>query len=167
MKISMFRFYKTQIITGFVYGIVVLIGTIIISTHYATGNILDDCILPICGFSLALIGGLSPVLINIRQLNRVVLKHDSCISYSIFRRKLCEVKYSERVFYSLVDVRFAYAPPVRFIALSNRPFTCEQNPKSIFGKKFYGTYDQNQIILFPYDGQVAPLLNLKDWYKMN
>lgn len=167
MKISMFKFYKTSIIVGLVYGSIVLIGSIIISVYYATGNILDDCILPICGITLALLGGLSPALINVRQLNHVYLDHERCISYSLLRQKLCQVNYNEYVFYSFFDVRFAYAPPVKFIAISNMPFKCEQNPKSIFDKKFYGYYDRSRIVIFPYDDKVASFLNLDDWKKIN
>ncbi len=161
MKISMFRFYKTSIITALVYGMIVLIGSIILSCYYATHIFL------IIGLAFALLAAVFPIKIYHRNLTHVLLEREKCIAYSLFNQKLCQVNFNEKTFYSFFDVRFLYAPPVRFIALSNTPFQCVQNTKSIFEEKFYGVYNQKRIVIIPYDAQVAPLLKLNAWCKNN
>ena len=167
MKISMFKFYKTTIICFMTLGIFAIIGSIIFTVYYYSGVGLDDYIVLLWVIPMGIAVSLFPILINYKQLTHVFLNHEKCISYSLLRKKLCQINLNEPVFYSFFDVRFAYTPSVRFIALSNIPFRCEQNPKSFFEKKFYGSYDQKQIIIFPYGEQVVPLLNLDNWHKIN
>ncbi len=164
MKISMFKFYKTSVISFIALATILIIASLAYTAFYTDGE-MDECIMMYISIPIGFAISLFPILINYRQLTHVSLDHDKCISYSLLGKKLCQINYNEYVFYSFFDVRFAYAPPVRFIALSNLPFVCNQNPKSIFEKKFYGAYDQKQIIIFPYDDQVAPLLNLDNWQK--
>lgn len=167
MKITMFKLYKTSIICSSALGIFVIVGSIIFTIYYYSGVGLDDFIVLLDAIPIGIAISLFPILINYKQLTHVFLNHEKCISYSLLRKKLCQININENVFYSFFDVRFAYAPSVKFIALSNMPFKCEQNHKSILEKKFYGSYDQKQIIIFPYDDYVAPLLNLDNWHKIN
>lgn len=167
MKISMFKFYKSTIIFCSILGIFTIVGSIIFTIYYYSGVGLDDYIMLFLVIPIGIGVSLFPIIINYKQLTHVFLEHDKCISYSLLRKNLCQINFNESVFYSFFDVRFLYEPPIRFIALSNMSFKCVQDTKSIFEKKFYGTYNQKQIIIFPYDDQVVPLLNLDNWHRIN
>ncbi len=167
MKINMFKFYKISCICLLSLGLCVILGSIILTICNYQGIGIDDFIMLFLAVPLGIVISLFPVLINYKQLTHISLDHEKCISYSLLGKRLCEINYHTTVFYSFFEVKFLYAPPVRFIAISNMPFKCEQNPKSIFDKKFYGCYDQSRIIIFPYDDKVALFLNLDDWQKIN
>lgn len=167
MKINMFKFYKAGIICLLTLGIIEIIGSIIFTAYYYTGNGIDDCIILFIAFPIGLVVALFPICISYRQLTYVLLDDTKCTSYSLLRKRLCEVDFKESVFYSEFYVKFAYKPRVKFIALSNEPFVCKQNSESAFEKKFYGAYNQNKIIIFPYDEHTSPLLNLDEWHAVN
>lgn len=167
MKISMFKFYKSSFICLLSLGLCVISGSIIFTISNYQGVGIDDFIMLFLVVPIGIVVSLFPVLINYKQLTHISLDHEKCISYSLLGKRLCQTNYNITVFYSFFDVRFAYVPPVRFIAISNMPFKCEQNPKSVFERKFYGCYNQSRIIIFPYDDKVASFLNLDDWHKIN
>ena len=60
------------------------------------------------------------------------------------------------------DVRFTYSAPMKFVALSNEPFSCVSR-NGVFKAGFYGAYDPKKIIVFPYDNKTAPWLAVDCW----
>lgn len=166
MKIGLLKYYKSNFICFLMLGVCIIVGAIIFTFYYYQGEGLDDFIMLFLAVPIGIVISLFPILISYKQLNFVYLENDMCVSYSLLKKKLCQVNYNERVFYSFFDVKFAYAPVVKFIALSNTPFLCKQNPESFLEKKFYGTYDNTRIIVFPYDKQVAQRLNIDDWHNV-
>lgn len=67
-----------------------------------------------------------------------------------------------RYFTLFFDVRFTYSAPMKFIALSNEPFSCVSR-NGMFKAGFYGAYDPTKIIVFPYDNKTAPWLTVDCW----
>ena len=151
----MFKFYKNSFIFSLTLGIFVIVGSVIFTINYYRGVGVDDFIMLFLGIPIGVLNALFPIFLNYRQLIYIVLDERKCISYTLFKKKLCQVDFDRYVYYSFFDVKFAYSPLVKFIALSNMPFICNQNSKSVFEKKFYGAYDQRKIIVFPYDNQLA------------
>ena len=162
MKINMFQFYKRTTICFFVLAIIVLSGSVLLVFAFWTGC-KEDFIILISGTLISTICFCFPILLNYRQLTRVLLDTEKCTSYSFLGKILCEIQLDKNVLYSIFFVRFAYAPAVKFIAISNEPFVCEQLQKNFLEKTFYGTYNQKKIIIFPYDEKVIPYLNLDKW----
>ena len=167
MKISMFKFYKIDIICFLTLGIFVIVGSIIFTIYYYSGNGVDDYIFLLLCIPLGIFIILFPICLFYRALIYVLFEDKKCTSYSLLKKKLCEVDLSNRVFYSEFYVKFLYVPPIKFIALSNEPFVCKQNPKSILERGFYGSYNQKKIIIFPYDEQIASFLSFDEFQRIN
>ena len=174
MKISMFKFYKARCIFFLIMGAALIAGAIAFTIYFYSGaGIIEDFLLLILAVPMAPIIALLPFFMSYGQMTHVILDEGKCVSYSLLNKKLCRVRYDKDVFYSFFYVKFLYEPEVRFIALSNSPFQCRQTLAEItditgaLKKKFYGTYNQRKIIVFPYDETVAPLLHLDDWHMNN
>lgn len=163
MSIYTFKFYKNSIICFAVIGLLVIIGSVVFIAYYHTNEGVEDYIMLFITIPAAVMIALFPILLNYKHLTQVQINENNCVAYSFLRRKLCTVHFNEQVFYSVFYVRFAYAPPVKFIAVSNEPFSFEHNHKHISKRSFYGAYNQKKIIVFPYDEQVAALLNPEKW----
>lgn len=166
MTIPMFKFYKNSIICFAAIGLLIIIGSLVFTAYYQTGDGADDYIMLFVAVPIAVLIALFPIFLNYKHLTQVQLNENHCVSYTLCRKKLCTVDFKKPVFYSAFYVRFAYAPPVKFIAVSNVPFTVEQNCTLLSKRGFYGAYNQKRIIVFPYDEQVASLLNLEKWEKI-
>ena len=138
-----------------------MVGAIVFTVYYYTGSGLDDYIMLFLAVPEGLGVALFPILLNYKQLSHAVLDTQTCTSYSFLGKKHCTVHFAEKVYYAVFYVKFAYTPQIRFIALSNEKFVCENRPRSIFEKSFYGKYNPKKIIVFPYDEKAAPLLHLK------
>lgn len=167
MKISMLKCYKTNIICFATLGLLMIVGAIVFTVYYYTGSGLDDYIMLFIAVPGGLCIALFPILLNYKHLTHLVLNTQICTSYSFLGKKRCTVHFAEKVYYAVFYVQFAYAPQIRFIALSNEKYVCENRPRSIFEKSFYGKYNPKKIIVFPYDEKVAPLLHLNDWIRVN
>ena len=163
MIIHMSKFYKTSIICFIVIGLLIIISALVFTVYYHNGEGLSDYIMLFVTVPIALLTILFPILLNYKHLTQVHLNENTCIAYSFLRKKLCTVNLKKQVFYSVFYVRFAYAPQVKFIAVSNAPFTVEQNCNCISKRGFYGAYNKKKIIVFPYNEQVASLLYLEKW----
>lgn len=153
MKINMIRFYKTAIIVFGIISLIIIMVSVVFAILFQTGGA-EGVLMLLLGIFAGIMCLLFPILLNGRQLTRVQLSADSAEAYSFLGRKLCSVDFSKEVFSAPFDVRFPYAPPVKFIAVSNEPFA---DPKQ--SKRFYGTYDREKIIVFPYDEQTAQFVN--------
>lgn len=154
----MFKFYKIGIATSIALGFIIIIGSVILTIFCRLSNVIFLIAVP-CGLMIALF----PILLNHRQLTNVLLSESEVVSYSLFGEKLCAVSLGEPVFYSFFYVRPPCEPEIEFIAISNESFICDNDFKSFSKKRFYGSYDRKTIIIFPYDEQVAPLLNIDNW----
>lgn len=143
MKISLLKYYKTSIISLSALGIFAIVLSFIFT--FFDGSNLDDYIMLFVTVPVGIAVSLFPILINYKQLTCVVLSHEKCISYSLLRKKLCQINFDEHVFYSFFDVRFSYKPVVRFIALSNMPFNCEQNNNISFKRSFMEHIIKNKL----------------------
>lgn len=163
MTIHMLKFYKNSIICFTAIGLLIIIGTLIFTAYYQTGYGADDYIMLFVAVPIAIMIALFPIFLNYKHLTQVQLNENHCVSYSLCRKKLCTVDFKKPVFYSVFYVRFAYAPPVNFIAVSNGPFAVEQNCNSPSKRGFYGAYNQKKIIVFPYNEQVKSQLHLEKW----
>lgn len=163
MTIHMLKFYKNSIICFAAIGLLIIIGALIFTAYYQTGEGVDDYIMLFVAVPIAVLIALFPIFLNYKHLTQVQLNENHCVSYTLCRKKLCTVDFKKPVFYSVFYVRFAYAPPVRFIAVSNAPFAVAQNCNSLSKRGFYGAYNRKEIIVFPYDEQVASQLHLEKW----
>lgn len=163
MTIHMFKFYKNSIICFAAIGLLIIIGTLIFTAYYQTGEGADDYIMLFVAVPIAVLIALFPMFLNYKHLTQIRLHENTCIAYSFLRKKLCTVDFMKPVFYSVFYVRFAYAPQVKFIAVSNEPFLMETSGKHLLKRNFYGAYNRKEIIVFPYDDQIASLLHLEKW----
>ena len=82
----------------------------------------------------------------------------------MFGKKLYQVEYYKPVYYNFFDVHFARMSPVKFVALSNVPFSCMQTRSALAQKSFYGTYDRTQVAILPYDDDIATNLHVNSWH---
>lgn len=162
MTIHMYKFYKNSIICFATISLLIIIGALIFTAYYQTGDSADFIML-FAAVPIAVLIALFPIFLNYKHLTQIRLYENTCIAYSFLRKKLCTVDFEKQVYYSVFYVRFAYAPQVEFIAVSNAPFTVEQNGNTFSKRGFYGAYNQKRIIVFPYDAQVASLLHLEKW----
>ncbi len=163
MKISLFKFYRNCFIIFWTAAILVIVSSIITTICFGVET-KEGFLILFWGFSLGMICIVFPVLLNYRQLTYVIFEKHICSAYSFTHKKLCSIELNQNVFYAEFFVRFALTPQVKFIALSNEPFICSQS-QSYFGKKFYGSYNQTKILIFPYDEQVIPYLRFECWNK--
>ena len=159
MKINMFRFYKTGCVCFFILGLFIIIGSIIAAFQFYRNIGIGDFIIVFVGVPIGVVVALFPIFLYYKQLTYVTLEKNKCTSYSLFKKKLCQVDYNIKVYYSFFDVNFLYSPTVKFVALSNMPFECD-NRVGIIKKGFYGSYDQTKIIIIPYDNQVSSMIKL-------
>lgn len=164
MRISMFRFYKISIVLFVILGFSIIIGSAIFTAYYSIGDSIDNYVMLILGVPVGLIIAVFPLSIYHRQLTRISIDDCRCVSYSILQKKLCSVSFDQTVYYSIFYVTFLYAKQVRFIALSNEPFTCELHHTNLNRKSFFGTYDTSKIVVLPYDETTIPLLRVYEWH---
>lgn len=159
MKISMIKFYKSTLIVFGVISLIIIAAAVAFALLFRTGG-REGVIMMLLGVFAGIMCMLFPIVLNGRQLTRVRLSDDEAVSYSLFGKELCSVDFSKNVFSTPFDVRFSYAPPTKFIAVSNESFA---DPKQ--SKRFYGTYDRKKIIIFPYDEQAAQFINTENLNK--
>lgn len=107
-----------------------------------------------------------PFLLFWKNMSSVTLSYENCISYSFLGKFLCTVDYSRPVYCSFFDVRFTYSAPMKFVALSNEPFS-GVSKNGMFKVGFYGAYDPTKIIVFPYDNKTAAWLTIDCWQLNN
>ena len=162
MKIHLIKLYKTTILFFLVSGTAVIIGTVILAVVSGQVNEPGGWIMLILSISMGIALICFPFLLFGKNLSSVALSDENCISCSFLGKFLCTVDYSRPVFYSFFDVRFTYSAPMKFIALSNEPFSCVSR-NGMFKAGFYGTYDPTKIIVFPYDNKTAPWLTVDCW----
>lgn len=153
VKINMIKFYKTSITVFGVISLIIIAASVAFAILFQTSGA-EGVLMLLFGIFAGIMCLLFPILLNGRQLTRVLLSADKAEAYSFLGRKLCSVDFGKEVFSAPFDVRFPYAPPVKFIAVSNETFA---DPKQ--SKRFYGTYDRKKIIIFPYDEQTAQFIN--------
>ncbi len=160
MKIRLSPLYRCQFALFTAFGLLIILGVIVFTVFYGFGTGFEKAMMLFLGIlsGLALIG--FPFCLNHRQLSHVCLEETGCSAYSLLNQRLCQVEFQKPVFYAFFDVRFPYAAPVRFIALSNHAFFCDH-------KRFYGTYDRKNIIIFPCDAKTAAQLRLDDWQRLS
>ncbi len=160
MKIRTFNYYKTTITVFLALGVLLNIFAFIMAVD------IDEYIFFYYSIPISLVIAFFPIIIDYKHIISVHLDHEKAISYSLLNKKLCQVNFKDTVFYSFFDVKFLYATSVKFIAVSNEPFLCDENCKSSFKRGFYGSYDQKSIIVFPYNTDyplLRTLLNDKNW----
>ena len=162
MKIHLIKLYKTTILFFLVSGTAVIIGTVILTVVSGQVNEPGGRIMLILSISMGIALICFPFLLFGKNLSSVALSDENCISCSFLGKFLCPVDYSRPVFYSFFDVRFTYSAPMKFIALSNEPFSCVSR-NGVFKAGFYGAYDPKKIIVFPYDNKTAPWLAVDCW----
>ena len=155
MRIRMFKFYRTSCTVFAILGILVIAGSLIFTVHYYCGTGIDDFIMLIICIPLGAFITTFPIILNYRHLTSVILKENKYTSYTLFRKKLCQVDCNEEVYSCYFNVCFLFSPPVKFIAISNAPFSCAKDVKSNDSNRFFGTYDQTRIIIFPFDETIA------------
>lgn len=158
MKINTLKFYKVSFVCFFILGLIVIISSIIFTIDHCVGAGVDDLIMLFIGIPAGLAIVIFPWIINYKQLIYVVFDKTTCTSYSLFKKKLCQIDFEKPIYYFIFNVTFSYAPSVKFVSISNMPFICEPKAKSIVKKKFYGNYDTKKIIIFPYDDNIAKRL---------
>lgn len=151
MRISMFKFYKTSCLVFAILGMLVIAGSIIFTALYYGGTGFDDFIMLLIGIPLGAFIAAFPIIMNYRQLTSVILEETMYTSYTLFKKKLCQVDFNKEVYSCFFDVRFPYCLPVKFIAISNVPFSLSKNAESNDLNRFLGTYDQSRIIILPED----------------
>lgn len=163
MKVSMFKFYKTNIFTFAVLGGAVILVAWKFAVFYVEDNsesLFIRCISVLFGVLIFLF----PFLLYHKQLTHAVLTQGNCTTYSMFGKKLYQVEYDKPVYYTFFDVHFARMSPVKFVALSNVPFSCMQTRSALAQKSFYGTYDRTQVAILPYDDDIATNLHVNSWH---
>ena len=144
MKIRTFNYYKTTITVFIALGVLLNISSLVMAIE------IDEYKIFYYSIPISLVIAFFPIIIDYKHIISIYLDHEKAISYSLLNKKLCQVNFKDTVFYSIFDVKFLYATSVRFIAVSNEPFLCDENCKSVFKRGFYGSYDQKSIIIFPY-----------------
>ncbi len=162
MKIKMWKLYFSDIICFSVLGICMIIGTVVYTALHYTGEGADDFFMIFIGVPMGVLIAAFPFVLNYRNMTRILIADGRCAAYSLLEKKICEVDLNEKIYQARFYVRFRFQPERKFVAVSNEPFVCERRQKSIFEKKFYGTYDRKKVIVFPYDQKAASLLRSGD-----
>ena len=158
MKINMWKIYLNGIVCFLTLGAVVIIGSVVYTVYHYTGGGADDLILLFIGVPMGILIVAFPFLVNYRNITRILISDDRYVAYSLLGKKICEVDLNEKIYQARFYVRFRFQTERKFVAVSNEPFVCERRRKSLFEKKFYGTYDRKKVIVFPYDEKAASLL---------
>ena len=168
MEINLFKSYRHNVIFFLVLGLLIIIGSIIFTVYYYEGIGFDDYIMLLLGVPIGLIPIIFPFCIcSKRFFTQVVLEENKCTSYSFFKKELCVVNFNKKVYFTFFNILSrSYNPRpygVKFIAVSNEPFVCNQNTLNIFKGIFQGTYDYKKIIIFPYYSETIKLLKHENW----
>ena len=164
MKINMTKFYKATICTFLFLGVLIILWPLVFVIIYIDEKLEAGVVLG-ASFVVGVAIASFPFLLNYRQLFYVYVGENGSTSYTLLGRKLCQVDYNQDVFYIFFNVKFLYACPVKFIAISNTPITYKENQTSYL-KRFYGSYNRKQVIVLPYYNRVKQFLNLDDWFKL-
>lgn len=169
MRISNAKQYHGDIVVFAILGIIIAVGSIVLTAYYYTGAGADDYFLLFIAVPCSILCFLFPIILNYRQLTYVLLDNTKCTSYTLLHKKLCTVDLQNTVYYTLFDVWFPYRPKVKYIALSNDTFECDHNNKKIdlYKRKFYGKYNRKSIVIFPYDERTVSFLNFDDYRMIN
>lgn len=88
-----------------------------------------------------------PFLLFWKNMSSVTLSYENCVSCSVLGKLLCTVDYSRPVFYSFFDVRFTYSTPMKFVALSNEPFSCVSR-NGVFKAGFMARMTRRRLLCF-------------------
>lgn len=160
--INMWKIYLNGIVCFLTLGAVAIVGSVVYTVYTYTGGGADDLILLFIGVPMGVLIAVFPFLVNYRNMTRILISDERCVAYSLLGKKICEVDLNEKIYQARFYVRFQFQPERKFVAVSNEPFVCERRQKSLFEKKFYGTYDRKKVIVFPYDEKAASLLRTGD-----
>lgn len=158
-KIKMWKFYLADIICFLTLGVVVIIGSVVFTAYYYSGAGTDDLIMLFIGVPTGVLIAVFPFVSNYRNMLYIQIDDDKCTSYSLNGKKVCEVDFHEKVYRSYFYVRFQFIPQLKFIAIANEAFVCEQPQQSIFKRKLYGKYPREKVIVFPCEAVRAKKLN--------
>ena len=162
MKIYLSKYWRQSSLCVLCLIIVLVVGLLLFRIW---SNSEEDYIMVICVTWFVLVLGCI-LFCSKRFLTYAIIEKHQIHAYSFFSKELCTIRTTDPIYYALFTTPQGVKSQSEFIALSNEPFEY-QATYGIAKVRFIQHYNLAKQIVLPYNDQVAPLLNLENWHKMN
>ena len=162
MKIYLSKYWRQSSLFILCMMMLLVVGSV---AFCIWGNDREDYIFVLCVAWFVLILGCI-LLCSKRFLTYAIVEKYQIHSYSLLSRKLCTITSTKPTYYAVFTSPQGAMTQNEFIVISNESFEY-QATYGIAKVRFIQHYNMAKQIVLPLNDQVAPLLNLDDWHKIN